>query len=398
MNLIRRIDRVVREGRLVPGALRRWQAFIDRPLGKVENLKFKQCSPYYPYLYSDECIRDNRETVDDSRHAAIIDRIVAAYQKATSCQERAPQPYQVGTMWRDIYTRAYGPLMVALQRGDRAVLDQLFRDCFRSEITRGLEMGADYKRYSKGGGFDDAYTNQYLRNLHTWLWLFDGSQSLDDLAFPRIGNPFGPVIDGTLIPRCAIRLHYYASRIVALLGAGERPVVAEIGAGFGGVPYHLFKQAGRPLTYIDFDLPETLALASYFLLSAFPDRRVMLFGEGELSADAIGAHDILLMPNFELAKLPDRSVDVFFNSDSLVEMELDTIREYVNHISRTVRGHFLHVNHDGIDYTQNLLFRARASAEFELIAAPRIGTSLRRVQMIPAYFQSPFHYECLYQN
>ena len=39
------------------------------------------------------------------------------------------------------------------------------------------------------------------------------------------------------------------------------------------------------LKYVNFDIPEVCVLVSYFLLSAFPDKNIRLYGEGKISLD-----------------------------------------------------------------------------------------------------------------
>lgn len=140
------------------------------------------------------------------------------------------------------------------------------------------------------------------------------------------------------------RHQYYASRVSPLL-LGARPTLAEIGGGFGGFAYFLLRD--RPeCMYLNFDLPEVLLIASYYLLCALPDRRVLLFGEEELNHEVFQKYDIVLLPNFALPELPHRSVDVFVNTGSFSEMDASTIAEYLGQIDRTCTGYLFHENSD----------------------------------------------------
>ena len=53
------------------------------------------------------------------------------------------------------------------------------------------------------------------------------------------------------------------------------------------------------------------------------------------------------MPGFMLPCLPDRSVNVSFNSHVLSDMSAASIREYLAEITRTTRGSILHINGTG---------------------------------------------------
>ncbi len=50
------------------------------------------------------------------------------------------------------------------------------------------------------------------------------------------------------------------------------------------------------------------------------------------------------MPGFMLPQMPDRSVDVSFNSHVLSDMSTASIHEYLAEIVRTTRHAILHVN------------------------------------------------------
>ena len=386
-----------REGRIASGLLWRGQALTDKAQNRLENEKHKRSNPYYRHFYASDPMKDRRAKLDDAVQSAIIRRITQAYLRAKSVQPQQAPPYQIGRQWQGIYETNYRPLIDALRKQDEDELKALFANCFRSTITRGLEMGTDYLKY-RDRGFDSWYANAYLGNFNTWVQLFRGVRSLNELSFPLIGNPFGPVIEGHFIPRCSIRQSYHAARLAGLMRSVDTPVVCEIGAGFGGMGYHLLKHHSRKAHYIDFDLPETLAIATYFLLNAFPDKQVLLFGEGDLSSKRLATFDIVLMPNFILQNLEDGSVDAVFNSDSLVEMELETIQEYVMQIGRVCRDVFLHFNHDGTDFRKSFLYSGTPAKPFGLISAARLeGTNLRRISMTPALFESRHHYECVYR-
>ena len=110
--------------------------------------------------------------------------------------------------------------------------------------------------------------------------------------------------------------------------------------------YYLIRDASNT-AYIDFDLPENLALTSYYLLKAFPEKKVLLYGEAEFESVTLTDYDIVLMPNFQLNKLPDATCDLIFNSYSLAEMSLQTINYYVLQSAKLINegGWFFHVNH-----------------------------------------------------
>jgi hypothetical protein len=121
-----------------------------------------------------------------------------------------------------------------------------------------------------------------------------------------------------------------------------------MGGGFGGFAYYLLS-SNKEVKYINFDLPEVLIIAQYFLMSAFPDKKFLLYGENghqTISKDVIDKYDMILMPNFALPNVADNLADLFINTGSLSEMDYHTVEEYIDQIARITRKYFFHDNSD----------------------------------------------------
>jgi hypothetical protein len=120
------------------------------------------------------------------------------------------------------------------------------------------------------------------------------------------------------------------------------------------------------VTYLNFDVPETIALASYYLLSAFPDAKATLFGEAGLDADTIRNSRIILMPGFAMPQLPANSVDVAFNARLLSDLSPASLDRYLAEIARTTHGYLLHLNRIQGSIAADNWFAANA-ANFRLV-------------------------------
>lgn len=188
-------------------------------------------------------------------------------------------------------------------------------------------------------------------NFNIWAYSI-GQAPVAELASPLIGNPYGHLIDGHIVHPNTFLNSYRGHMAKRLLRKIERPVVAEIGGGFGGFGFYVKKHVPNSC-YINFDLPENLLVSSYFLSLAYPGLRIHLYTDDENLADLVGTHDIILMPHFALPQLPENSVDLFVNTISLSEMAYPTICEYLKQISRTCRRFFYHENliENGSGYT-----------------------------------------------
>jgi putative sugar O-methyltransferase len=283
------------------------------------------------------------ETSDDTE---LLERICAAYIRAMKQQQFAPETYKATDWWQQVRQRSLGPVTEALMTRDVDSLRRMYRNFFRDPCSSGL-LGAPYGMSNAyfGGKIKDVYRGFYLSHvlyrLDYWMTQTNGRFALPDLASPRIGNPFGVSIEGTHIRVGSEYAHYCADRIDSLTDS-DAAVVAEIGGGFGGMAYYLLRDRGK-VKYLDFDIPESIALASYYLLKAFPRLTFLLYGESDLTKEAIARADVVLMPVFELASIPAESVDVAFSSHAMSDISPVALVDYLENIDRMTRGCFLYI-------------------------------------------------------
>ena len=283
--------------------------------------------------------------IDDAADdAALLQRICTAYIKAVEQQPFASTIYQSTEWWREVRERSLGPVMRALQARDIGTLGRMYRNFFRDPCSTGLVgvpygMSSAYLGGAAKGLHRRLYLSDVLHRIDYWIAQTDGRFSLCDLEGPGIGNPFGVEIEGTLVATGAAFQHYCAQRISSELGL-ERSFVAEIGGGFGGMAYYLLRDRAD-LTYLDFDVPESIALISYYLLKAFPKLNFLLYGEKDLTSEELAQADVVLMPLFEMEKMPVKSVDVTFSSHAISDTSQEVMSAYLEIIGRTTRSCFI---------------------------------------------------------
>ena len=272
-------------------------------------------------------------------------RIIAAYKAAKIKQREAATPFVIKGLWDEWITINFKDLISALESEDIASLGHLFENLFREPFTVGIGGYNFFTRYRKLLG------KSYVKCV--WSKYRDALRDLDfDLGkidFPPVGNPTGVLLNGSVISFEALRHAYHAVEIRHLLRDVSDPTILEIGGGLGGQAYQTINAlVGQQSKYLIFDIPEVAALSSYFLLSAFPDKRVRLFGEGSFSLDGNEEYDIAVFPHFSIDRLPASSIDLFYNSCSFSEMDAEASTEYLAVIERSCRKYFLHDNHDSI--------------------------------------------------
>jgi hypothetical protein len=240
--------------------------------------------------------------------------------------------------------------MQALSRQDIEALGTMYRNLFRDPCATGL-VGRPWGLEGPPKGLQRiVYLGDVLFRLDYWKSQTDGRFGMRDLAGPGVGNPFGLILDGILVESGAEYRHYCANRVNHLLEPG-RATVVEIGGGFGGMAYYLLRD--RPnVRYLDFDLPESIALTSWYIGKAFPHLRLQLFGEEVVTPEVTGQADVALMPLFELARMPPQSADVTFSSHALSDIAPADAASYFRDIARVTRRSFLYI---GTDRTARLL-------------------------------------------
>jgi hypothetical protein len=282
--------------------------------------------------------------VDSSDDAELLKRICAAYNKAVQQQTTAPQIYRPTEFWQEVRQRRLGPVMRMLQNSDIEALGRMYRNFFRESCAAGLigwpwglsraNLHNDMKEMQKHFFLGDA-----LHNIDYWTKETGFYFRVHDLAGPEIGNPFGVQIDGTLVRIGTPYQHYCAERIRRCLDFNAG-VVAEIGGGYGEMAYYLLR--GAPgIKYLGFDMPEGIALTSYYLLKAFPHLNFLLYGEADLTAHPLAGADVVLMPLFEMEKVPRDSVDVTFSSHAISDTSLEAKSYCLKVIAQFTKKYFI---------------------------------------------------------
>ncbi len=297
-------------------------------------------------------------THDQADDKALLERICTAYIRATEQQSVIKSAYGATSWWQ-----SNKPNLLSVQRAlaerDTDTLRTMYRNFFRDPCSAGL-VGVPYglgRNYNGEGGKDlyrRFFLSDALHRIDYWKKQTGGRFGLRDLFGPGIGSPFGVLIDGTLIGTGAAYQHYCAQRIYEILSAEsetfesttiENATIVEIGGGFGSMAYYLLRDRPK-FTYINFDVPETLALAAYYLLKSFPYFRLLLYGEEELNQESTARFNVILMPAHELSKVPINSADLTFSAHAMSSLSDDAMVEYMKQVDRMTRQFFLYI-HDG---------------------------------------------------
>ena len=269
-------------------------------------------------------------------------RIIVAYKASKQAQGQAALPFEIQGLWAEWISVNYKTLITILEAEDIEGLSNLLENLFRDKCTIGTGGYDNYIRYRSPLG------SLYIK--YVWSKYRDKLLSLDfDLQridFPHVGNQTGILLDGKIISIETLRHAYHAVEMCELLRDVPKAIIVEIGGGLGGQSYQTMHMSKQVSKYLVFDIPEVAVISSYFLLAAFPNRRVRLFGEGSVSIDSCEEYDVAVFPHFAITQLPNSSVDLFYNSCSFSETDGLSSKEYLSIIERASRRYFMHDNHD----------------------------------------------------
>jgi len=274
----------------------------------------------------------------------ILSRISKMYQKLKQDDKKVDELYSAGGEWKR-YIAERQSFYDSLLEGDIEEAYKTLSNFWRNSLSPIVKEYAKYDQIVNNEiEFVDRFVSRVSKNYLIWRELYN--QGVEKLRVPDIGNQWGIEIDGELVVPKATRYHAHCQQIKNLTKDISSPVVAEIGAGYCGLAYYLLKEIPG-MVYIDFDLPETLVIGAYYIMSAFPNKEVLLYGEYDSLQDVdLNDYDCLFLPNFEMPNFPNQTVDVFYNSFSLSEMPKPTSTEYIKCIEKICKLYFLHNNMD----------------------------------------------------
>jgi putative sugar O-methyltransferase len=358
------------------------------------------CDQTLSLEHLDMGVKDHRNTSPISEHEkAVIQRIIDSYLYAEVDALAAPQAYQPGHKWKPQILEKRKAYIEAAHQKNIDTLSQLLRNFFRNYGALSiLKANMFHEVSSTNALLRNTYKKELayavLTDLKVWKSTFHG-ESLESLKLSGIGNPFGCEADGVIITGSSCSLYYYAHKVSQLLQGIDQSIVAEIGGGFGGLLYYLMK-SNPEVHCINFDLPEVLMIAQYYLMMSFPEKQFLLYDEARektsINQRDLKVYDVILLPNFCLPKMDRMSVDVFVNTHSLSEMSYPTVEEYISQISRVTKKYFYHENSE-VKREIGYGYKETTSSEFP------ISPDLFQLEYkTKAIWNEPRYYEFLYRK
>lgn len=182
----------------------------------------------------------------DAAEEALLHRVKEFYCSLKSHQPEQQEIYQPAGEWRE-HVNHRMPHYAAFQDKSVNRLAALLGNFWRNELGVLVKQYAGYQQLIAYPSKREQYAEWMAHDLMIWTHLFGADVS--ELTIPEIGHPWGYLWEGTLIASKALRYHALKTQILGLTSDLDRPVVAEIGAGYGGMAYFLMRD-NTPRVYL----------------------------------------------------------------------------------------------------------------------------------------------------
>ncbi len=334
--ILSKIKKAHREGRLIPAVKSR-----ITPYSQGLKYIFHDPASNNVMLHSPNYVEPSK----DKSEVELVERIFQAFKKMKEDQKKEPDLYLPSSLWQQQINISYSYFTDALRSNN---LDKFhfFLSNFGSwKQYHGIESTMLIRDNMK-----TLIGRRYLKNvifyknLKNWQWIYNSRKPISCLTYPIHGNQSGAYIEGAFVGVGSFFNEIYGSILSGLLDDVERPVVADLGAGYGKLAYFTLRDI-KDCCFIDFDLPETLCLAAYYLMKSWPEKRALLYGEEEYSVESHNNYELIFMPSYEIEKVSKNSIDLFMNINSLGEMTREAASNYIHHVANSTR-YFFHMNHD----------------------------------------------------
>lgn len=356
---VQQIHQAYREDRLLTmlGNFLSYKARCARALGRIAVKGYSNIRLHRP---------DCRPAPDSEFEITTARRIFTAFRKMKEDQARIADPlYTPSSLWQGQLDKGYAPLLSGIRNNDLEHFHYFLANFGAWREYTGIEV-CNLLHDVSGRVQEDMFIHEvFLKSLEEWRWITGGRRSLSVLSYPQAGNQSGVLFNGQFIGLRSFYNDIYGNILGNILDGTGRPVLADLGAGYGLLDYFTLR-FHKSTTFIDFDLPETLCLAAYYLINAWPGKKVLLYGEAEYHPRLHAEYDLIFLPSWEIQKLDNDCIDLFLNTNSLGEMRMDAACNYLKHICRSAR-YLFHLNHE----TKTNIFsedegRSLVAAEFPI--------------------------------
>jgi|LWDU01.1.fsa_nt_gi hypothetical protein len=163
--------------------------------------------------------------------------------------------------------------------------------------------------------------------------------NLEDLEIKQVCEIYGKKYGDKIIPPIFYKFGLILNYLIDLYpdGGSHPNTILEIGAGYGGLA-NLIMNRFKSTKYIIVDIEPILSAAATFLHKM--DKKVVFGNEISVENFMSSDKDCLFLHPEQISQIPDKSIDLSINVDSLFEMPNGIAKSYLKHIDRVTSGTF----------------------------------------------------------
>lgn len=299
----------------------------------------------------------------DREDLPLAERIFKSYKLMKLDEKKVSNYFKPSSLWQSQLDKDYSFLLDSHKSNDLEKFLYFLQNFGNWNKYLGVENQLFIKKYSKNFLLKNFLLKEIFKGqLDLWK-LFNKNQNLKEVGMPNYGNQIGAIIKNTFITMGSFNLHTHAENISNYLDKNDNKIL-ELGGGYGHLAYYVLKKI-KNFTYIDFDLPETLTLASYFLSKSFPNKKNFFYGESKFNKTIENDYELIFLPPWEIESLDTNSIDLAINKNSLGEMDPEAATNYLRHIIRTSK-YFFSMNHEHFRNTFSDGKKSLVNSEYNL--------------------------------
>ena len=139
--------------------------------------------------------------------------------------------------------------------------------------------------------------------------------------------------------------------------ATEPVIVGDLGAGWGRIG-HMLVQINPRITYLIFDIPESLLVSSSYLPRLLPDASVCSYMEAgaieKFDKEILASRSLWFLGAQQLARCETGAIDVFVNVASFQEMEARQVNSYLRLFDEKLSAGFVYLRNIKKDFMSGL--------------------------------------------
>ena len=280
----------------------------------------------------------NEEDVDLSK------RIFEFYKKMKLEQKNVNSLYKPSALWQNHIDNDFKYLKECYENNNLNGFSFFLQNFGNWKNYLGIESQHLIKKYNSNIFLKKFLSNEIFHGQKELWKFFNKNSNLKEVNMPRFGNQNGALLDKNFFVIGSFFNHIYADILGKYLANNKRNFVVDIGGGYGKLAYYLLKKQNN-CSFIDFDIPEVLILAAYYLSKSFPEKKVFLYGQENFDSNIMSNYDLIFLPGWEIEKLNENSIDLTINKNSLGEMNPETAGNFLKYIYKTSK-YFFSLNHE----------------------------------------------------